>query len=418
MAKKKEVTYYNLSAKEKEKLTANELFFLALRDMREAKESSAVIKASSFVPSTEIDKHLEMLGVPSLGLQWALRAPGFALGRVMTLLGFEGSSKTSFMLWLANLAIEAGGLAAMVETENAGSSEQIKYYIKQPDKFYVPEETPDTLEQSFDLARYFLKVFAEIDPENKLPKVLVFDSIGGIATERAMTEDHQFGDQRVGGKSLIVTDAVEVLKVLAKKTNTLLIFGNQAKDKINTSAMKSFMLQNMAEWEKITGPGGRKLPFDSTFYIYMKKRGGLKDKEAGSLTEGIRRGFSCEGFFMKNKVREPYFSFTYQVVFGKSLSFVDSTLEILVASEILGTQKNKAGYYWAPGVGISEEQRMKEDEFYNLIHSPGYIEKFQEAMGINCKCTKIHHPIFKDTDEPAESTDGQALPDALPEAHS
>jgi RecA/RadA recombinase len=315
------------------------------------------------------DERLKFVYVPDLMYQWALGRPGYAMGKIMTILGFEGASKTSNFLYTANLAIKAGGLAAMVETETAGSTEHMKWYLDEPDNFLI--EKPRSLEQAMEMTRDFLMLFKELDPKNQLPKILGFDSVGGTALEKALDEDAEIGAKTVGGKGKFMSDAIEVIKQLLIETNTLWIANNQGKDKIHTNAMPG---QRFADHQLITASGGHALPLASHYYVMLKKGGAVK-------SSGDKDGFGVKMYFMKNKLRFPDREIWYDVRWEQGLDFVPHTMEFLTVGKTLGMRK-EGGHYWAEEAGISKSDGGDEREMYAKIHSAEYITRFQEALGV------------------------------------
>ena len=312
---------------------------------------------------------LSYLEVPDLGLQWALGRKGFALGRIMYVVGFEGASKTSLSLWIANLAYASGGFAAMIETEQAGSAEQMQSYLEFPEKFRVFH--PDTIEDAMSMSIAVLNMYAKLDPEGKIPKVLIMDSIAGSTDSRTTEDEDTLQNAKVGGTAKLIKDATNLIKIKLRQTNTLWVVLNQGRDLINT---EGGMMGRVPEIDKIVATGGRALPFAATYYLILKKNAAIKDSTGKS-------GFKVKATFKKNKLRSPYKEVFYHVKFGETLDFVEETINLLTLSKTLGIKKTKKGYS-SVQLGISEEEAMTEEELYEFAHSPENIKMFQEALDI------------------------------------
>lgn len=333
--------------------------------------------------SSDFDCGLNFLKVPDLAYQWAMGRPGYAMGRIQTLMGFEGSSKTSKQLWLANLAFEQGGLAGAVYVEHADSSYHMRQYVKEQrfaDNFMC--YTADTLEEAIEKTYEFNDIFQKLDPEGKLPKVLIFDSVAGATQEKLLEDENEPGKPKPGGIGVVMADFVNSMKVRITHSQTLWVVNNQAREQIDIG----FSGPPKPELEKIIAKGGRALPFHAT-YLEIVKRGG-SIKEDSDMTH---RGKSVEGFattltFKKNKLGVPYREVRYDVVWGEGIILYEYTMDFLELAGVMNLQKRKGGAvgnkYWSEEMGISEKQAIPTREMYDLIHSDEWIGKFQDKLGI------------------------------------
>jgi recombination protein RecA len=316
----------------------------------------------------EEDDNLKYLYIPDLFIQWSLGRAGFALGRVMQIMGFEGAGKTSLALWIANQCMKAGGIAAMIETEQAASTEHIKNYLDNPKMFRIfhPESIEDALSMTLDQLNLFLK----IDPEAKIPKVLILDSLAGATDQRAMKDEENFVQGRVGGSAKVIKDATNLIKGKLKETNTLWVVLNQGRDRLETgfAAMRP-------EIDKIIGSGGRAIPFAATYWVVLKKNAATKEG-------GEKNGFKVKGTWVKNKLRKPLQEFTYCIKWGHSFDFVETTTNMLAVANIRGFTEMKGGKFYSDELGITKENAMTAEQFYQFAHSPEQITKFQEELDI------------------------------------
>lgn len=376
------------------KIKKEETEFLNPIDQYYAESGSAIEEkyGSEYVSSAlEEDANLKYLEVPNLTMQWTLGRKGFALGRIMQVMGTEGSGKTSFALWLANLCMKAGGIAAMVETELASSTKHILSYMDQPDKFRIFH--PQTIEEALQITIDQLNLFLKIDPEGKIPKVLILDSIGGSTDERAMKDEDNFANAKVGGVSKILKDATNLIKGKLKETNTLWVVLNQGRDLIQTG-----FVQLTPEIDKMVGTGGRAIPFAATYWIVLKRNAATKD-------EGEISGFKVKGTFKKNKLGEPFRVFYYNVKWGGSLDFTETTMAQMAVSNILGVQEAKGNKYYSEELGIDKSNAISAEEMYNLMHSDKYIEQCQEELQVVTKDV-----VLKYGDALKENNDGPKRP--------
>jgi len=316
----------------------------------------------------EEDANIQYLEVPDLGLQWTLGRKGFALGRIMQVMGFEGSSKSSFALWIANLCMQSGGIAAMVETEMASSTKHMLNYLKSPEKFRIfhAESIEEALQMTIDQLNLFLK----IDPQGKIPKVLILDSLAGATDARAQKDEENFVQAKVGGSAKVIKDATNLIKYKLKETNTLWVVLNQGRDLIQTGFQAL-----IPDDDKMIGSGGRAIPFAATYWLMLKKH--ASTKEGGEIS-----GFKVKGIFKKNKLGEPKRVFHFGVKWGDTLNFSESTANFLALAQILGIKEAKGGRYYSEELGIDKSEAITAEEVYKLAHSKEYYEICQQELRI------------------------------------
>lgn len=315
-----------------------------------------------------IDETPLFIEVPDLSMQYALGRVGYACGRINYILGFEGSSKTTNLLWKINLALKQGGLAALVEWENALDPDHIAYYVEEPEKLQIWKA--DSLEEGMEMTRELLKIFGDADPDGLLPKIIGADSIGGSIMKRALEDKHEIGDARVGGSGLYMSAAVGLINNLCARTNTLWCPIGQAREEIPTG----FSGPPKADLEKIVAKGGKALPFHSTYWEVLKRGATLKGDSG-------KTGFTVRSTFKKNKKGVQFREYTYDVEFYKGLNFSQHTMDFLSLGHIGGLQEKK-NRFWCEPMGISESDKKEPEEMYAIVHSPQHIGRFQEALGI------------------------------------
>lgn len=316
------------------------------------------------------DENLFYVEVPDLALQWAIGRQGFALGRIMQIMGFEGAGKTSFALWLTELFYKAGGFGAWIETEYAGSTEHMRYYVSTPDKLRVFH--PETIEDAMNMTIDTLNIFAKIDPKGLVPKVIALDSLAGATDSRAVEDEKTVTNRKVGGSSGIIKDATNLIKGKLRETNTLWAVLNQGRDKIDTNHGFGGMIP---ELDKVIGSGGRAIPFAATYWLILKKL-------AMSAEAGEKNGFKAKCTFKKNKLRTPFREMSYNIEWGKTLQFEEQTVAFLAKPGICGTTAKKGGLYYSDDLGIPESSAMPAAEYYAMAHSKEFKPEFQFELDI------------------------------------
>lgn len=406
-------------------------------------------RPDAVITAAHLDDGLTFIQIPDLMYQWALQRPGYAMGKIQSLIGFEGASKTSKQLWLANLAMRQGGLAAGVFVEHADSTTHMKNYLAPEfmDYFpcYIAETLEEAIEMTYDIQRNWelmdegwvkhqkmlkdkLKGRPSADERENIlaelagvelqikdtpPRVQIFDSIAGATQEKLLKDDSEPGAPKPGGIGGIMADFVNAMKTRIRRTKSLWAVNNQAREDIPIGF--AAMLPK-AEIEKLVAKGGKAIPFHASYFEVIKK--GAANKDGDKTIEG----FGVTLTFKKNKYGVPLRKLTYDVVWGRGLVFTDSTMETLVINAICGLESKKSEsrgggkVYWSKQLGIKEGSALSEEEMYDLIHTPEFMPRFQEALKIVTDVTAMA-PVSGDEamDEDLEKAASLNGPKALTE---
>lgn len=354
-------------------------------------------RMSKKFPKAQHTTNAKFLVVPDLGNQWALGRVGYCMGRINYILASEGASKTSRLLHLCRRAMEQGGLAALVESEGELDEEILGYYLGDyAEEFQKNIYHPDTLEEGMEMSRQILKSFKEVDPDNQLVKVLGYDSVGGSVMRRALDDDREIGDNRVGGSGLFMSDAVKLIKHFCKDTGTLWVVLGQLREKIETG----FSGPPKAYLEKVTGLGGKALDFETAYWEILQRQGTLKD------ADGAKEGFRTKSTFKKNKRGIQWREYFYDIEFYSDLSGITPTMNMLSTGSICGLKSKNYGSqgkrFWCEGLNQSESDRLPIKDMYQLIHSPENIGIFQKALDIRNDMSDMETTVSEEAEAGAE----------------
>lgn len=343
--------------------------------------ANSIDDAGRVIPASDFDSNLQMIHVPDICYQWALGRPGYATGRIQVLMGYEGSSKTSKQFALANWTMQQGGIARAVFVEHADSTFHMKQYISEDMMPYFMCHVCDTLEEAIAESYRILNEYEQIDPENKVKKFLLFDSVAGATQEKLLEDESEPGAPKPGGIGAIMSDFVNAMKTRIHNTNTLWAVNNQGKDQIPTGFAARVP---MSEDEKMIGKGGRALPFHATYQERVKRAGQIKgDTDVGRVMEG----FEVKLKFRKNKLGVPGREISYNVEWGKGIQFVPHTMAFLSAGRVCGMM-DQAGAgsrpktYYSKEMGISKASALNAEEMYAAVHSPEYLPMFQRELDV------------------------------------
>ena len=241
----------------------------------------------------------------SLGLDIALGIGGFPKGRIVEIYGPESSGKTTLALHVLSESQKQGGTCAFIDAEHALDTAYAKKLGVNIDELIVSQ--PDAGEQALEISDTLVRSGA-VD-------VLVVDSVAAL-TPRAELEG-EMGDHHVGLHARLMSQALRKLTSSISKSNCLVIFINQIRQKIG------IMFGNPE-----TTTGGNALKFYSSVRIDIRRIGAIKDRE-----EVI--GNQTRVKVVKNKVSAPFRTVEFDIMYGEGISKNGELIDLGVASEII-----------------------------------------------------------------------------------
>lgn len=248
---------------------------------------------------------VETYSTGSLGLDIALGIGGFPKGRIVEIYGPESSGKTTLALHVIANAQKAGGTCAFIDAEHALDpiyAEKLHININD-----LVISQPDTGEQALDIADTLVRSGA-ID-------VLVVDSVAALVPKAELEGD--MGDSHMGLQARLMSQALRKITGSVAKTNCLVIFINQIRQKIG------IMFGNPE-----TTTGGNALKFYSSIRLDIRRIGAIKDKEA-------MLGNQTRVKIVKNKLAPPFRTVEFDVLYGEGISKFGELIDLGVAAGVL-----------------------------------------------------------------------------------
>ena len=167
-----------------------------------------------------VDVMVESIPTGSLSLDVALGIGGLPKGRIVEIYGPESSGKTTLALHVVAEAQKRGGEVAFVDAEHALDPTYAKALGVNVEDMLISQ--PDTGEQALEITEALVRSGA-ID-------VVVVDSVAALVP-RAEIEG-EMGDSFVGLHARLMSQALRKLTGIINKTNTIVIFINQLREKV------------------------------------------------------------------------------------------------------------------------------------------------------------------------------------------
>ena len=304
----------------------------------------------------DIPVNVETISTGSLSLDLALGIGGVPKGRIIEIYGPESSGKTTLALHIIASAQKEGGEVAFVDAEHALEPAYARALGVDIDSLLISQ--PDTGEDALAITETLVRSGA-VD-------VVVVDSVAALVPRREI--EGEMGDSSVGVVARLMSQALRKLAGSISKTNCIVIFINQLREKIGV------MYGNPE-----TTPGGRALKYFSSVRIDVRRVETLKN---GSEMVGNR----TRARIVKNKVAPPFKEAEFDIMYGEGISKIGEIVDLGCKLEII-----EKGGAWFTVEGNRIQGRDNVKQF--LKDNPDICNKIEEEIRANA--VKLMSPQAK-----------------------
>ena len=290
---------------------------------------------------------VEHIPTGSIGLDLALGIGGVPRGRIVEIYGPESCGKTTLALHIVASAQKSGGEAAYIDVEHALEPAYARALGVDIDNLLISQ--PDTGEQALDITEALVRSGA-VD-------VVVVDSVAALLPRSEL--EGEMGESSVGVVARLMSQALRKLAGAISKTNTVVIFINQLREKVGV----------VYGSPEVT-TGGRALKYYSSVRIDVRRIEGLKDSTGAFI------GNRTRAKVIKNKVAPPFKEAEFDIIYGEGISKVSEIIDLGVKLELI----DKAGaWFTVNGERIQGKDKVKE----YLESNPEVADKIEADIRAN-----------------------------------
>ena len=277
---------------------------------------------------------------------------GVPSSKITEFLSWEGVGKSLLSSNLIASTQKKGGVAILIDTENAASKDFLKVIGVDIDKLIYVK-----LRSLEDIFEYIEKIVLKIRESDKSRLVtIIVDSLTAAITKDALEADYEQSGYGTA-KAKLMSESLPKINDLIAKRNVCLVFNSQLREKIGVVGFGA---------EKSQTSGGKALPFYASVRVRLKSLGKIKDK---SIDEVV--GVKTEATVIKNRMGPPHRKCEFMIYFESGTDNYESWLEILKDNKIISGAKSPFKYTTDSG----EEIQITRQSIRTILRENGKLKE-------------------------------------------
>jgi len=268
---------------------------------------------------------------------------GLPVGKMVEFNGLEGTGKSLLSAHVVADTQKKGGVAVVIDTENAAAPEFWKSLGVDLSKLlYVQCETVE------DIFAQMERMIAIVRKSNK-DRILtiIVDSVAAASTKVELESDHG-KDGYATGKSIIISKAMRKITTMIGRQKVLTVFTNQLRQNLNA----------MAFGDKYVVSGGKALAYHCSVRVRLNNTGKLKKGE-----EII--GNECKAVVVKNRMGPPQRQAAFDIYFDSGIADYGSWIKVLKENNLV----KQGGAYYTYKKNDGNEWKFQSKDFVTTMQS-------------------------------------------------
>ena len=266
---------------------------------------------------------------------------GLPVGKMVEFNGLEGTGKSLLSAHVVADTQKKGGIAVVIDTENAAAPEFWKSLGVDLSKLlYVQCET---VEDIFEKMEQMIGIVRKSNKDRIL--TIIVDSVAAASTKVELESDHG-KDGYATGKSIIISKAMRKITTMIGRQKVLTVFTNQLRQNINA----------MAFGDKYVVSGGKSLAYHCSVRVRLNNTGKLKKGE-----EVI--GNECKAVVVKNRMGPPQRQASFDIYFDSGIADYGSWIKVLKENNLI----KQGGAYYTYRKDDGSEWKFQSKDFVETM---------------------------------------------------
>ena len=266
---------------------------------------------------------------------------GLPVGKMVEFNGLEGTGKSLVSAHVVADTQKKGGIAVVIDTENAAAPEFWKSLGVDLSKLlYVQCET---VEDIFEKMEQMIGIVRKSNKDRIL--TIIVDSVAAASTKAELESDHG-KDGFATGKSIIISKAMRKITNMIGKQKVLTVFTNQLRQNLNA----------MAFGDKYVVSGGKALAYHCSVRVRLNNTGKLKKGE-----DVI--GNECKAVVIKNRMGPPQRQASFDIYFDSGIADYGSWIKVLKDQNLI----KQGGAYYTYKKDDGSEWKFQSKDFVETM---------------------------------------------------